>query len=116
MIPALWVAAGSGEDQQGLFACDKLPDAEFKYIAEPKDSVTPLCLKKCPTDDSYLWYHGFTTTDTLTLIHQGGNLTVDVPSPPRYNDLGYFCCACAGEHSLDSCCVGVARELNTVQL
>jgi len=109
-------AEASGEGGLGS-GCTRLSDTSYTRLHQTGQAITLTCPKQC-SNDTPIWYHTLGNNTAVSEIDHGLELVLSFTKPPTPNNIGYFCCACAGEHpKVNSCCFGVgySPEVYTFQ-
>ena len=108
LIYTIHVSSGSGEGGLDL-GCTRLSDTSYTRLHQTGRDITLRCPRQC-SNDTPIWYHTLqpNSNSAVTETHYGPELVLSFTKPPTRNSVGYFCCACAGEHpKYNSCCFGV---------
>ena len=74
------------------------------------ERVHVACSKTCAKASPPIWYHTLSKDPWLPMsqIAAGPELELSLHQPPVTTDVGYFCCACIGDHpKVDNICFGV---------
>ena len=83
----------------------------YAYFLQPGEDITLSCSQTCAKVSPPIWYHTLSKDPWLpmSLIATGPELELSLHQPPVTTDVGYFCCACVGDHpKVDANCFGVA--------
>ena len=83
----------------------------YAYLLQPGINTVLSCLKTCAKASPPLWCHTLSKDPWLpmSLVATGPELELSLHQPPVTADVGYFCCACVGDHpKVDANCFGVA--------
>ena len=83
----------------------------YAYFLQPGNNIMLSCSKTCAKPSPPIWYHTLSKDPWLpmSLVATGPELELSLHQPPVTTDVGYFCCACVGDHpKVDANCFGVA--------
>ena len=83
----------------------------YDYFLQPGKDIILSCSKTCAKASPPIWYHTLSKDPWLPMseIATGPELKLSLHQPPVTTDVGYFCCACVGDHpKVNAICFGVA--------
>ena len=84
---------------------------KYAYFLQPGKDIILSCSRTCAKASPPVWYHTLSKDPWLPMsqIATGPELELSLHQPPVTTDVGYFCCACIGDHlKVDATCFGVA--------
>ena len=82
----------------------------YAYFLQPGKDIVLSCSKTCAKASPPIWYHTLSKDPWLPMsqIAAGPELELSLHQPPVTTDVGYFCCACIGDHpKVGNICFGV---------
>ena len=82
----------------------------YDYFLQPGENIVLSCSKTCAKASPPIWYHTLSKDLWLPMsqIATGPELQLTLHQPPVNTDVGFFCCACVGDHpKVNAMCFGV---------
>ena len=83
----------------------------YAYFVQPREDIVLSCSQTCANASPPIWYHTLSKDPWLPMseLATGPELELSLHQPPVTTDVGYFCCACVGEHpKVNATCFGVS--------